>query len=121
MDRFDCVSPLDFRYYDETLRAVLDDYVTERARVRSEAMVEAATTRVLARMGVCSEAVADEVAHAAEVVTPEEVAEEEARMFLSQWTKVLKVLAGNLEENKSPYAPLVRLVENRAQLVKAAA
>ncbi len=47
--------------------------------------------------------------------------EEEARMFLSQWTKVLKVLAGNLEENKSPYAPLVHLVEKRAQLVKAAA
>jgi len=47
--------------------------------------------------------------------------ESEAGMFLSQWTKVLKVLAGNLEENKSPYAPLIRLVENRAQLVKAAA
>lgn len=47
--------------------------------------------------------------------------EEEARMFLSQWTRVLKVLAGNLEEARSPYAPLVRLVENRAQLVKAAA
>jgi len=51
----------------------------------------------------------------------EQLDEEEARMFLSQWTKVLKVLAGNLEENKSPYAPLIRLVENRAQLVKAAA
>ena len=24
MDRFDCVSPLDFRYYDEKLRAILD-------------------------------------------------------------------------------------------------
>jgi len=47
--------------------------------------------------------------------------EEEARMFLSQWTNVLKVLAGNLEDNQSAYAPLVRLVENRAQLVKAAA
>jgi len=80
MDRFDCVSPLDFRYYDERLRAIFDGYVTERARVRSEAMVEAATTRVLARMGICSEAVADEVTHAAEVVSPEEVAEEEARI-----------------------------------------
>ncbi len=82
MDRFDCVSPLDFRYYvpNDRLRALLDDYVTERARVRSEAMVEAAVTRVLARRGVCSEAVADEVAHAAEVVTPEEVADEEARI-----------------------------------------
>ncbi|MDD5366591.1 MAG: nitrate reductase molybdenum cofactor assembly chaperone [Gallionellaceae bacterium] len=46
---------------------------------------------------------------------------EEARMFLAQWTKVLKVLAGNLEKADSPYAALVRLVENRAQLVKAAA
>lgn len=46
---------------------------------------------------------------------------EEARMFLAQWAKVLKQLAGNLEDAKSPYAPLVRLVENRAQLVKAAA
>ena len=51
----------------------------------------------------------------------EQLDAEEARMFLSQWTKVLKVLAGNLEEAKSPYAPLIRLVENRAQLVKAAA
>lgn len=46
---------------------------------------------------------------------------EEAHMFLSQWTKVLKQLAANLEEARSPYAPLVRLVEDRAQLVKAAA
>ena len=80
MDRFDCVSPLDFRYYDDKLRAIFDPYVTEAARVRSEAMVEAATTRVLARMGVCSEEVADEVEVAAKAVKPEEVAEEEARI-----------------------------------------
>jgi nitrate reductase delta subunit len=46
---------------------------------------------------------------------------EEARVFLSQWSKVLNQLASNLEEAKSPYAPLIRLVEQRAQLVKAAA
>ncbi len=46
---------------------------------------------------------------------------DEAHMFLSQWTKVLKQLAANQEEARSPYAPLVRLVEDRAQLVKAAA
>lgn len=82
MDRFDCVSPLDFRYYipNDRLRALLDDYVTEAARVRSEARVEAAATRVLARMGICSEEVADEVERAAELVTPQEVAEEEARI-----------------------------------------
>ena len=82
IDRFECVSPLDFRYYvpNERLKELLGDYVTERARVRSEAMVEAAATRVLARMGICSEAVAGEVTHAANAVTPEEVAEEEARI-----------------------------------------
>jgi len=51
----------------------------------------------------------------------EQLEVEEARMFLSQWTKVLKVLAGNLEEAGSAYAPLIRLLEDRAQLVRAAA
>ncbi len=41
---------------------------------------------------------------------------EEARMFLSQWSKVLNQLAGNLEKVESPYAPLVRLVEQRSLL-----
>jgi adenylosuccinate lyase len=79
---FDNVSPLDFRYYgqDEKLQQALDPFVTERGRVMSEAMVEAAATRVLARRGVCSEAVADEVAAAIATLTPEEVAEEESRI-----------------------------------------
>jgi nitrate reductase delta subunit len=42
-------------------------------------------------------------------------------MFLSQWSKVLNQLASNLEEAGSPYAPLIRLVEQRSQLVRAAA
>ena len=46
---------------------------------------------------------------------------DEARMFLSQWAKVLNQLASNLEEAGSPYAPLIRLVEQRSLLVKAAA
>jgi nitrate reductase delta subunit len=46
---------------------------------------------------------------------------EEARVFLSQWSKVLNQLAGNLEAAGSPYAPLIRLVEQRGQLVRAAA
>ena len=46
---------------------------------------------------------------------------DEARVFLSQWSKVLGQLATNLEEAGSPYAPLVRLVEQRSLLVRAAA
>lgn len=47
--------------------------------------------------------------------------EEEARIFLSRWGKVLNQLAANLEEAASPYAPLIRLVEHRSQLVMATA
>lgn len=50
-----------------------------------------------------------------------QLAAEEARVFLSQWGKLLKQLASNLEASESPYAPLVRLVEHRAQLVDMAA
>lgn len=47
--------------------------------------------------------------------------EEEAHMFLSQWSRVLNVLASNLEKAESPYAPLIRLIERRSLLVRAAA
>lgn len=46
---------------------------------------------------------------------------DEVRVFLCQWSKVLKQLADNLDSTQSPYAPLVRLVEQRSRLVKAAA
>ncbi len=46
---------------------------------------------------------------------------DEARIFMSQWAKILNQLASNLEEALSPYAPLIRLVEQRSLLVKAAA
>lgn len=47
--------------------------------------------------------------------------QDEARMFLSQWVKVLNQLAQNLEKVESPYAPLIRLIEQRSQLVAAKA
>lgn len=46
---------------------------------------------------------------------------DEARVFLSQWHKVLGQLAANLEQAASPYAPLLRLLESRAQRVPAEA
>jgi adenylosuccinate lyase len=79
---FDCVSPLDFRYYggDERVFKLLSPYVSEAARVRSEAGVEAALVRVLARRGLCSQADADAIERACHNVTPEEVAAEEQRI-----------------------------------------
>lgn len=46
---------------------------------------------------------------------------EEAAMFLAQWTRVFHQLADNLEAAESPYAPLIRLLEQHSQLIKAAA
>ena len=44
-----------------------------------------------------------------------------ARVFLADAAKVLTVVAANLEKAKSPYAPLIRLIENRGQLARTAA
>lgn len=47
--------------------------------------------------------------------------ESEARVFLSDAAKVFAVLAANLEKANSPYAPLVRIIESRATLIRLAA
>ena len=44
-----------------------------------------------------------------------------ARVFLADAAQVLTVVAANLEKAKSPYAPLIRLIENRGQLARTAA
>jgi nitrate reductase delta subunit len=44
----------------------------------------------------------------------------EARLFLADAHKVVTVIAANLEQAASPYAPLLRLVEGRGQLVRLA-
>jgi len=45
----------------------------------------------------------------------------EAGLFLGQTVKVLEQLAKNLEKADSPYAPLVRVVENLGRLTRIAA
>ena len=44
----------------------------------------------------------------------------EAQVFLWDANKVLGVLAASLEKAESPYAPLIRIIENRGMLAKAA-
>ena len=82
MDIYDCISPLDFRYYgqDEALQKLLGPYLTERARYLSEARVEAAAAAALAKQNVCSLQAAAEIARAAEEITPDEIAAEDARI-----------------------------------------
>jgi len=46
---------------------------------------------------------------------------DEARVFLADVAKVLKVLADNLEKSGSSYTPLVRMIENQGSLARLAA
>ena len=79
---YDCVSPLDYRYYggEPKLVELLGPHLTDAACIRSELEVEAAAVRALARRGVCSQDVADEVTAAVERVRPEDVHAEDARI-----------------------------------------
>lgn len=82
MNRFDTVSPLDYRYYGDTpaFFARLQPYVSESGYVRYLLRVEVALARALARWGVCPPGVAEEIETASRQVAPEEVYEEEQRV-----------------------------------------
>ncbi|MEA2037764.1 MAG: lyase family protein [Nanoarchaeota archaeon] len=79
---FDNISPLDFRYYgrSEKTKEKLRPYLSEEGAVRYLAKVEAALTKALAKKGVCSKAIADEVEKAANKVTAQEIYIEEDRI-----------------------------------------
>jgi len=104
---FDCVNPLDFRYYgsDDQLKEQLAPYMSERGRVRSEALVEAAAVQALADLGVCSQQIAQEVREAAERVAPEVVAEEERRIH-HNIRALVNVMRAEVSPEARPYVHL---------------
>jgi len=79
---FDNISPLDFRYYgrSEKTKEKLRPYLSEEGFIRYMAKVEAALTNTLAKKGVCSKTVAEEVESASKQVTAQEVYIEEDRI-----------------------------------------
>ncbi len=83
MDRdiFLNLSPLDHRYYlsNEALFNELAEYFSENAYIRYELKVEAALVRVLAKRGLCSQEVADEIDQACREIDPAEVYLEEEK------------------------------------------
>jgi len=76
MDKFDLISPLDYRY----AHGKYSDFLGENARVRYQARVEAALAKALVRQGVCSAKIAGEIAKAAAKVRASEVYAEEAKI-----------------------------------------
>ena len=82
MNIFDTISPLDFRYYgrNERIFQKLQPYLSENAMIRHMAKVEAALTNILAKKGICSKKVADEVEKASKKISAEEVYVEEDKL-----------------------------------------
>lgn len=78
-DIFASLSPLDHRYYasNQPLFNEMSEYFSENAYIRYELKVEAALARVLAKRGLCTHEIADEIEKACREVHPDEVYLEE--------------------------------------------
>jgi adenylosuccinate lyase len=75
-DRFNSISPIDYRYWDEEVAK----YLSENGFTHYKLLVELALVRTLHRRGICSEEVVKEVEVACGQVTTAEVYEEEDRI-----------------------------------------
>ena len=118
MELYEAVSPLDFRYYgsDPTFMKRLLPYVSEAGYVTYQAKVEAALVRTLANYGVCSTAIADEVEAAVDLVTAEEVYEEQSRIRHN-----IRSLVNVIRRKISPEArPYVHLFATSADILDTA-
>ena len=71
--RFDNISPTDYRYWEEESAK----YLSEEARIKYQARVEAALANALAKQGICERKIAEEISKASEKVTAQEVYDEE--------------------------------------------
>jgi adenylosuccinate lyase len=82
LNAFDAASPFDARYYfaDADFFHKMHPYVSEKAQVGYLARVEGALAEVLAELGVMPATAAAEIVRACQLVTPEEVYEEERRI-----------------------------------------
>lgn len=79
---FDNISALDFRYYSRNGKIFrkLQPYLSENAMIRYMAKVESALTRILAKKGICSKRIADEIENACKRISAEEVYIEEDKL-----------------------------------------
>lgn len=76
LDKFDCISPIDYRYWDPDVAR----FLSENAFTRYKLKVQLALVRTLARRGICPLTVVSEVEKACKEVTTAEVYEEEDRI-----------------------------------------
>ena len=76
LSTFNLFSPTDYRYSVKALAP----YLSEEAFVNYKARIEGALAKILAKRGVCSQKIADEIIQATSRVSAEKVYEEESRI-----------------------------------------
>jgi len=100
---YDNISPIDFRYYGRSkLKDKLMPYLSEEGFTRYLAKVEAALTRTLAKKGICSKQIADEVEKASKMVTAHDVYVEEDRIK-HNIRALANCIRKNVSEKAKPY------------------
>ena len=106
MDRFATISPLDYRYCaSQRIHGKVKNHLTEQAFLRFQAQVEAALVQGFANRELCSQKVADEVRSAVDMITAEEVYQEDEKIH-----HVLRSLVNCLRRHVSAQArPFIHL------------
>ncbi|MCX6802936.1 MAG: lyase family protein [Candidatus Diapherotrites archaeon] len=104
---YDCVSPLDFRYYGGNKRLVkeISPYFSENAKVRYQARVEAEYAKALAAKKVIPKKAAENIVSAALRVKPADVYREEERIR-HDIKALVNCICANLGEKEKPYVHL---------------
>jgi adenylosuccinate lyase len=118
MNQYDATSPLDYRYYGDnpTFFRRLRPYVSEAAYIDYSLRIELALVRLLARHGVCSPRVPEEVEQAIQTISAEEVYEEERRVYHN-----IRALVNCIRKRISPDSrPYVHLFATSADIMDTA-
>lgn len=100
---YENISPIDFRYYGRSkLKDKLMPYLSEEGFTSYLAKVEAALTRTLAKKGICSKQIADEVEKASKMVTAHDVYIEED-IIKHNIRALANCIRKNVSEKAKPY------------------
>lgn len=107
METFDSVSPLDYRYYGENkyLFEKLKPFASEGSYVEYLAKVEGVLVSAMAKNGICSPEIAEEVERACTQVTPAEVYLEEQRIQ-HNIRALVNCIKAKISQQAQPYVHL---------------
>lgn len=101
ISKFSVCSPTDTRYPVKEL----NPYLSAEAFVKYKAKVEKALVETLAKRGICSPSIANEIAVAADSITAKEVAEEERRV-IHDIRALVNVIQRKVSDQAKPYVHL---------------